>query len=182
MENIRGKEDTVSLDTAGFQFYTIPSKYKGEFSDDEVNRKYHPDTEELLKKVTDASKIVLFDHRIDVAVLYSEYSRPAIPRHVPGTIDNSPDKPQRVMQAHVDQTVAASVARVHRHLPPNEAPELLKRRFQIINVWRPIGVPALESPLVLCDFRSVDTNNDGFPVAIIYPENQEWMDTLSTMP
>ena len=62
VENIRGKEDTVSLDTAGFQFYTIPSKYKGEFSDDEVNREYYPDTEELLKKVTGASKIVLFDH------------------------------------------------------------------------------------------------------------------------
>jgi hypothetical protein len=63
VENIRGKEDSVSLDTAGFQFYTIPSKYKGQFSDEEeVNREYYPDTVELLKKVTGASKVVLFDH------------------------------------------------------------------------------------------------------------------------
>jgi len=63
VENIRGKEDSISLDTAGFQFYTIPSKYKGGFSDDEeVKREYYPDTEELLKKVTGASKIVFFDH------------------------------------------------------------------------------------------------------------------------
>ncbi|KAF8333797.1 hypothetical protein F5887DRAFT_992612 [Amanita rubescens] len=159
VENIRGKEDTVSLDTAGFQFYTIPSKYKGQFSDDEeVNREYYPDTEELLKKVTGASKIVLFDHTIR--------------RNAPGIIDNSPDKRQPVMQAHVDQTLAASIARVHRHLPPDEAPELLKRRFQIINVWRPIGAPALELPLALCDFRSVDPKNDVFPVALVYPDRE----------
>ena len=85
-------------------------------------------------------------------------------------IDNSPDRRQPVKQAH---------ARVHRHLPPDEAPELLKRHFQIISVlWRLIGVPALESPLVLCDFRSVDPKNDVFPAALIYPETQEWMDTL----
>ena len=104
-----------------------------------------------------SSYLITVRSRIDVAVLYSEPDRPVIRRHVPGsTIDNSPDKRQPVMQVHVDQTVAASVAYVHRHLPPDEASELLKRRFQTINVWRPIGVPALESPLILCDFRCVD--------------------------
>ena len=63
VENIRGKEDSVSLDTAGFQFYTIPSKYKGEYLDDEeVKREYYPDSEELIKELTGASKVVIFDH------------------------------------------------------------------------------------------------------------------------
>ena len=63
VENIRGKEDSVSLDTAGFQFYTIPAKYKGEFLDDEeIKREYYPEGEELLKKLTGASKVVIFNH------------------------------------------------------------------------------------------------------------------------
>ena len=63
VENIRSKEDAVSLDTAGFQFYTIPTKYKGEFLDDEeIKREYFPESEELLKKLTGASKVVIFNH------------------------------------------------------------------------------------------------------------------------
>ena len=63
VENIRGKEDTVSLDTAGFQFYTIPTKYKGEFRDDEeIKREYYPESEELIKNLTGASIVVIFNH------------------------------------------------------------------------------------------------------------------------
>ena len=63
VENIRGKEDTVSLDTAGFQFYKIPAKYKGEFLDDEeIKREYYPESAELIKKLTGASQAVIFDH------------------------------------------------------------------------------------------------------------------------
>ncbi|KAF8694116.1 hypothetical protein AX14_002169 [Amanita brunnescens Koide BX004] len=159
VENIRGKEHTVGLDTAGFQFYDVPAKYKGEFLDDEeVKREYYPENEELLKKLTGASKVVIFDHTIR--------------RNKPGLSDTSPDKRQPVQQAHVDQTTAASIARVHRHLPPDEAPALLKRRFQIINLWRPISVPAIEWPLALCDFRSVDPKDDLFPVALIFPDRE----------
>src|SRR5262249_44441874 len=37
----------------------------------------------------------------------------------------------------------------------DEAEELLKHRFAIINLWRPISGPVLESPLTLCDARSL---------------------------
>ncbi|KAK2462368.1 hypothetical protein APHAL10511_005674 [Amanita phalloides] len=158
VENLRGKEESVTLDTAGFQFYTRPSKYKGPFLDDEeVKREYYPDSEELLKQLTGASKVVLFDHTIR--------------RHEPGQSSSDPNKRQPVSLAHVDQTPAASIARVHRHLP-GEAPKLSKRRFQIMNLWRPIGVPALEWPLALCDFRSVDHKNDLFPVTLVYPDSE----------
>lgn len=95
----------------------------------------------------------------------------AVRRARPSTIDDSPANRQPVPQAHVDQTLAGAVARLHRHTP-DEAPELLKHRFQIINLWRPIGVPALEWPLALCDYRSVDPENDLFPVRIIFPDRE----------
>ncbi|KAF8707037.1 hypothetical protein AX14_012789 [Amanita brunnescens Koide BX004] len=158
VENIRGREDTVSLDTAGFQFYTIPTKYKGDFLDEEeIKREYFPESEELLKKLTGASKVFNFDYTV---------------RHYqPHQPDTGPFIRQPVPRVHVDQTLEAAIARVHRHFP-EEASVLLERRFQIINLWRPISVPALDWPLALCDFRSVDPENDLFPVVRFFPHHQ----------
>lgn len=64
------------------------------------------------------------------------------------------------------------MTRVHRHLPAEDVPELLKHRFQIINLWRPINHKALDWPLALCDFRSVDADKDVAPVALIYPDKE----------
>ena len=35
----------------------------------------------------------------------------------------------------------------------------MKHRFAIINLWRPIRGPVLESPLVLCDAQSLSEEN-----------------------
>ena len=48
----------------------------------------------------------------------------------------------------------------------------MKCRFQIINLWRPIAVPAFDWPLNLCDYRSVDAKEDIFPVSLIYPDRE----------
>ncbi|KAK7440398.1 hypothetical protein VKT23_017035 [Stygiomarasmius scandens] len=158
IENIRGKEDTVSLDTAGFQFYKHPAKHTSFESDEEIEKEYYPESIELIKKLTGASKVVLFDHTIR--------------RRRPGVLDSDPSKRQPVAQVHVDQTAQSARARVLRHLPESEAPELLKHRFQIINLWRPIGNPAYDWPLTLCDFRSIDYKKDFTPMALIYPDRE----------
>lgn len=71
---------------------------------------------------------------------------------------------------HVDQTNASAIARVHGHLPPTDTESLLKRRFQIINLWRPISRNALDHPLALCDYSSVDTKVDLVPATLKYPD------------
>ena len=87
----------------------------------------------------------------------------AIRRRRPGESD-SVGRRQPVSQVHVDQTAASFIARVHRHLPASDVPKLLERRFQIINLWRPIAAPALDWPLALCDYRSIDLEKDTFTV------------------
>ena len=42
-----------------------------------------------------------------------------------------------------------------REILPDEADELLKRRFAIIQVWRAINRPIQSNPLALADARSV---------------------------
>ncbi|KAF9447103.1 hypothetical protein P691DRAFT_732024 [Macrolepiota fuliginosa MF-IS2] len=158
IENIRGKEHLFTLDNAGFQFYNRPTKFNNFRDNKRVEAEYYPESEELIKELTGASRVVFFDHTHRL--------------RRPGEVDSSPDRRQPVAQAHVDQTTASSIARVHRHLPPTDAPALLRRRFQIINLWRPIANPAIDWPLALCDYRSVNPKNDTFPVALVYPDRE----------
>jgi len=156
VENLRGKEDSVTLDTAGFQYFNAPAKYTSFSSDAEIEAEYYPESVELLKKLTGASRVVFFDHTIR--------------RRRPGEVDDSPQKRQPVAGVHVDQTTASAIARVHRHLAPADTESLLKRRFQIINLWRPIHHVALDHPLALCDFRTVDTKADLAATDLKYPD------------
>ncbi|KAG2096739.1 uncharacterized protein F5147DRAFT_839923 [Suillus discolor] len=157
IEDVREKEELYKLDNAGFQYGREAAKHTSFLNDDEIEREYYPESIDLIKRVTGASSIVIFDHTIR--------------RRRPGEVDDSPQKRQPVPLVHGDQTTA-SIARVHRHLPPTEAPSLLRRRFQIINIWRPISHVAIDWPLALCDFRSLDFEKDLEPVTLIYPDRE----------
>jgi len=62
IENLRGKEESVTLDAEGFQFYSIPSKLKSFANEEEVVKEYLPESIELIKSLTGATRVVLFDH------------------------------------------------------------------------------------------------------------------------
>ncbi|KAG2074375.1 hypothetical protein BDR04DRAFT_1093039 [Suillus decipiens] len=158
VEDVRGKEELYKLDNAGFQYGREASKHASFLNDDEIEREYYSESIDLIKRVTGATRVVVFDHTLR--------------RRRPGEAGDNPQKRQPVSQAHVDQTPAAAIARVHRHLPPTEAPALLRKRFQIINLWRPISHPAEDWPLALCDYRSVDFEKDLVPVALLYPDRE----------
>jgi len=158
IENVRGKENLYTLDNAGFQFFNRPTKVTDFHEDKQIEEVYYPESVDLIKELTGASRVVLFDHTRRL-------------RRV-GELDDSPDRRQPVNLAHVDQTTKSTIARIHRHLPSEDVPTLLQRRFQIINLWRPIGKPAYDWPLALCDYRSVDPKNDTFPVALVYPDRE----------
>jgi len=157
IENVRGKEDSFALDEAGFQYLKHRSRHTSFTDGNEIEAEYYPESAELIKQLTGASRVVLFDHTIR--------------RRIAGQVD-TPGKRQPVKEVHVDQTTASATARVHLHLPPSEAPELVKHRFQIINLWRPLSHPAFDMPLTLCDYRTVDKENDLVPVARISPERR----------
>ena len=102
---------------------------------------------------TGASKIFIFDHTI---------RRPVQNEKVKGL--RGP-----VQRVHIDQSYDASLSRVPHHLPA-EAPELLKGRVQIINVWRPIKT-VLRDPLAVAQAGSVP-DSDLVPVGLIYPDRR----------
>ncbi|ESK90000.1 hypothetical protein Moror_7930 [Moniliophthora roreri MCA 2997] len=156
IENVRGKEDTFTLDNSGFQFVKHISAHKAFNDDAEIEKEYYPESVELLKKITGASKVVLFDHTL---------------RHRrEGDDGYDPKSRGPASLVHVDQTPLAAHNRVRRHLPEDEAAERLKHRFQIINLWRPISHPALDWPLAVCDYHSVNQKEDLAPVELVYPD------------
>jgi hypothetical protein len=77
--------------------------------------------------------------------------------------------------AHADNTTASVVRVLQSHFPAAEVPTLLGRRFQRINIWRPIHHPAFDCPLTLCDYRSLDLEQDVFPAELEYPASTDEM-------
>ncbi|TKA77036.1 hypothetical protein B0A49_02217 [Cryomyces minteri] len=150
VENIRGRESAYSTDTSGFAVYKSPAR-EVSFTDDKAVREgYYKEVEALLReKLPGIKKVVIFDHTIRKR----EKSAPRQP----------------VQQVHVDQTVGAAETRVRRHLPADEAEELLRGRYQIINVWRPIAHPATDFPLAVIDWRTTSPD-DFIEVDLLYPK------------
>ena len=62
IENVRGKEADYSLDTSGFLYSRNAQKYTSFADDEEIAREYYPESIELVKSITGASRIVPFDH------------------------------------------------------------------------------------------------------------------------
>lgn len=152
VESLRGQEHNFSADTSGFTIVRSPAKETAFTDDQAVRNGYYQEVEQLLRqKLPGIKKVVIFDHTIR----RREKSSPRQP----------------VQQVHVDQTPGAAEARVRRHLPANEAEELLKGRFQIINVWRPIQNPASDFPLAMIDWRTT-TPQDFVKVDLLYPKRQ----------
>ncbi|KAI1804849.1 hypothetical protein F4811DRAFT_518619 [Daldinia bambusicola] len=154
VHNLRGRESEFTTDNCGFAVFTEPSNEKTFTDDAAVRGPYYQEVEDLLKKhIPGVKKVVIFDHTIR--------------RRTPDAARTP------VQQVHVDQTAAAAAARVRRHLPAEEAEELLKGRFQIINVWRPIGHAASDHPLAVIDWRTT-APGDFVPVDLLYPRRADF--------
>ncbi|KAJ5473589.1 hypothetical protein N7475_003155 [Penicillium sp. IBT 31633x] len=160
VSDLRGQESNFTTDNAGFAIYKSPAKETAFTDDAEVRSGYYAEVEALLReKLPGVKKVAIFDHTIR--------------RRLPGSA-RSP-----VQLVHVDQTPQAAETRVRRHLPENEVDELLKGRYQIINVWRPIENPASDFPLALIDWRSI-APDDFVKVDLLYPK--EWRESGEVAP
>jgi hypothetical protein len=49
----------------------------------------------------------------------------------------------------------------------DEAKQVMQNRFQLINIWRPLGLnPITYKPLTICDYSSLDLQNDVHPLEV----------------
>ena len=155
IHDMRPISSDVSLDTQGFALVEQRSAVQDFWDDDEVRRVYYPEAERVIKQVTGASRVFIFDH----------LQR----RRITGLQDRAPGGPrQPATRVHVDHTAKSGPQRV-RDLLPDEAEELLKGRVQVINFWRPLFSPLQDAPLAVCDSRTVAAE-DLVPSDLVYKE------------
>lgn len=145
-----------TIDKTGFQVVD-DSKHDPDFSlfidKDRIRKEYYPQVESILKEATGGKKVFIFDHTIRRN------------NNLPETRTNR----QPVMAAHIDQTGSAVIQRVHRHLG-EEAEELLKKRVQLINVWRPLIDNNTDFPLAVTDYNTIDEEKDLIVSHLIYKD------------
>jgi hypothetical protein len=123
------------------------------YDPDEVKSVYYPEVERLIKRVTGAERVVVFDHIVRNPVLAERAEKGA---RLPAKM------------VHNDYSFNSAPRRVRDHLP-EEADRLLKNRFAEINLWRAIRGQIESSPLALCDARSLDAE-DIVPTDLVYRE------------
>ncbi len=142
--NARPIADRFSLEREGFIFIKHATKVKDFYDEDEIRSVYYPEIEQLVKDVTGAGRVLVFDHTLRAA---DEATREEKKVGAP------------VRRAHNDYTEWSGPQRVRDLLPSEEAEALLKHRFAVVQVWRPIRKPVQSAPLAIADARSLAFEN-----------------------
>ncbi len=130
----------LSLDGQGFCLRSHRTAVRDFLNDAEVTSVYYPEIARLAKAATGASRVWVFDHTLRASA--------------PGS-DGFGAVRTPVRIAHCDYTTVSGPQRVRDLLPPEEAAEVLRRRFAIVNVWQPLKGPVMEAPLAVCDAHSI---------------------------
>jgi hypothetical protein len=135
----RSLVDSLSLDVEGFELRRCATAVSNFYDPSQVRSIYYPEVEQLVKEATGAAQVVAFEH--DVRCAPKARLAPSAVR-----------EPVKVV--HDDYTEKSAPERVRLYLL-QKADRLLQSRYEVINVWRPIGGPVVESPLAVCDARSI---------------------------
>ncbi|HEY2358359.1 MAG TPA: CmcJ/NvfI family oxidoreductase [Phenylobacterium sp.] len=134
--------EDLNLDVEGFALVRHRTAVGDFWEEAQTLALGHPEAAEIVRAATGAARVVVYDHTLR--------------RRLVGTEDRTTGAPrQPATRVHVDQTVKSGPQRV-RDLMGDQAEGLLRRRAAIINVWRPIGRPAIDWPLALADAGSID--------------------------
>lgn len=160
VHDVSGDEAKYTLDGNGFQFVERPATEIAFRDDAQIRASYYPETEKLLKDVTGAARVFIFDHTIRRDAPEADGNR---------TLDRARRGP--VQRVHIDQSYTAALSRVPHHLPAEDVEGLLRGRVQIINVWRPIENPILRDPLAVAEASSVG-EDELVPTGLILPNRE----------
>jgi len=144
IHDMRPLAGALSLDREGFELLRHETAVFDLHDDHAIEHVYYPEIEALLRAVTGASRVVVFD-----ATRRSDAAAGA----------RNPDGQRGpASRVHVDYTEKSGPQRLKDLLGEAEAARLAESGARIvqINVWRPIRGPVCRSPLALADASSVD--------------------------
>ena len=124
IRNGRPYADRFRLEREGFRFVRHDTQVGDFYDEEEIRRVYYPEMEALVKAESGALRVVVFDHTL---------------RTADDALRETAKIRDVVRRVHNDYTEWSGPQRV-RDLLPDEAETLLRRRFAIVQVWRPIAI------------------------------------------
>ena len=154
IEDVRPNAAALSLDVQGFSLHAHPSALLDGYDADQVRAVYYPEMERLVREVTGAHSVLVFDHNV---------------RSDSKARSGQAGVNEPVRRVHNDYTFESAVRRVHQLLGQRTAERRLERRLAIINVWRPLFGPVQDTPLAVCDARSI-RSQDLVPINLLYKD------------
>ena len=165
VEDARGYVETLDLDTEGLAIVSLQTKANDLYDSEQVRAVYYPEVESLVQNYTGASRVVAFDFNVRNREL----------------AETNKDVQKPVTFVHNDYTIASGPQRVRDLIGGEEAESLVKKRFAVINVWKPITGPVKRSPLAVCDASSMQ-QSDFMETDLLYPDRSGEIYSVSHRP
>ncbi|MFZ3001201.1 MAG: CmcJ/NvfI family oxidoreductase [Undibacterium umbellatum] len=146
IHDARQAEQEPQLEREGFELWDAPTSVKNFLDHEEVRSDYYQEARELALAVTGGSQAYVFDHLVR--------------RREPRTSSLSFGK-------RAENGLAAANGRIHNDYTEQSGQKRLAlvvrdleimaqiRRYCIINIWRPTHHTVLDTPLAVCDARTV---------------------------
>jgi hypothetical protein len=161
IEDARAMSQHPNIHIEGFELLEAPSSTIDFFDQDAIRGGYYDEMAELAKSVTGADHAHIFDHQVRMR----EAGRPTLTfgRHGDG---RSPGAAGRI---HNDYTEMSGRKRF-QSLPLNDGIRKTASRFAIVTIWRSIGGKIMDTPLAVCDARSISAGD--LVAADLYYQNR----------
>jgi hypothetical protein len=146
----RAMASPPSIHAEGFELWDAPSTVADFTNEDAIRNRYYAEAAELAKYSTGADRAYIFDHQIRLR----EAGRPALTfgRHGDGR------RPGAAGRIHNDYTETSGLKRFEI-LPLDRTARAKAQRFAIVAIWRSIGGKIVDTPLAVCDARSISVRD-----------------------
>ena len=143
IQNIRPDAAALSLDCEGFVLTGHETAVSDFYDESQLDSIYDLEIALMLTELTGARRIVVFDHTL---------------RSDDPEIRQKHDSREPAAVVHNDYTDRSARKRLGE-IMPDEYETLVKHRFAIVNVWRPVLNPVFKAPLTLCDARTISARD-----------------------
>jgi hypothetical protein len=145
IQDARARSTRSSVHREGFELWDAPSQVRDFHDPQEIRRTYYAESAELALAASGGRRAWVFDH----LVRRREPDRPTLNfgRGAHGTAGAN-------ARLHNDYTQDSGTRRLAL-VVTDEAQRLALRRFCVLNIWRSIRGPVHDTPLAVCDARTV---------------------------
>jgi hypothetical protein len=150
IKDARAMASPPSVHVEGFELWDAPTAVTDFTDEHAIRSRYYAEAAELAKYVTGADHAHIFDHQ----VRQREAGRPTLTfgRHGDGS------RPGAAGRIHNDYSETSGQRRF-AILPVDEKVRVTAHRFAIVNIWRSIGGKIVDTPLAVCDARSISVKD-----------------------